>query len=177
MAKFCMFVLPLLGLAGSMQAVALTRGAAAWVQSAAAKRPSPAAVAVGLPDRNVTPAPTGEFSPPGASRALGLVQVGEAMALPSRFAPAPQRSRLGADLDADGLPSGRGASVRWPALAWSPGVLSRLSARAAPAEQVARRIQREGLPFARLWQTRSAMLSLGLNAKGKPGLWLVQKIP
>ncbi len=37
------------------------------------------------------------------------------------------------------------------------------------------RARREGLPFARLWESRSALLSLGLNAKGKPGLWLTQK--
>jgi hypothetical protein len=37
------------------------------------------------------------------------------------------------------------------------------------------RARREGLPFARLWESRSALLSLGLNTKGKPGLWLTQK--
>jgi hypothetical protein len=34
---------------------------------------------------------------------------------------------------------------------------------------------REGLPVARLWENHSALVSLGLNGKGKPGLWLVQK--
>jgi hypothetical protein len=38
------------------------------------------------------------------------------------------------------------------------------------------RVHREGLPFARLWETKSALLSIGLNPKGKPGLWLIQKI-
>jgi hypothetical protein len=42
-------------------------------------------------------------------------------------------------------------------------------------ETLARRFHREGLPVARLWETHSALLSLGLNQKGKPGLWLVQK--
>jgi hypothetical protein len=37
------------------------------------------------------------------------------------------------------------------------------------------RFHREGLPVARLWENHSALISLGLNAKGKPGLWLVQK--
>ena len=36
--------------------------------------------------------------------------------------------------------------------------------------------RREGLPLARLWENKSALLSLGLNKKGKPGLWIVQKI-
>jgi hypothetical protein len=39
------------------------------------------------------------------------------------------------------------------------------------------RIRREGVPIARLWNSKSALLSLGLNEKGKPGLWLIQKIP
>jgi hypothetical protein len=38
------------------------------------------------------------------------------------------------------------------------------------------RVAREGLPFARLWESRSALLSIGLSPKGKPGLWLTQKI-
>jgi hypothetical protein len=39
------------------------------------------------------------------------------------------------------------------------------------------RVHHEGLPLLRLWQTKSALLSLGLNPKGKPGLWLTQKVP
>jgi hypothetical protein len=42
-------------------------------------------------------------------------------------------------------------------------------------ESFVRRFHREGLPVARLWENHSALLSLGLNARGKPGLWLVQK--
>jgi hypothetical protein len=47
----------------------------------------------------------------------------------------------------------------------------------SPAEEFARRFHREGLPLARLWKTRSAMLSLGLSPRGKPGIWLTQRIP
>jgi hypothetical protein len=43
------------------------------------------------------------------------------------------------------------------------------------AEEFTRRVHREGLPIARLWQSKSALISLGLNQKGKPGLWLIQK--
>jgi hypothetical protein len=43
------------------------------------------------------------------------------------------------------------------------------------AEAFAQRFHREGLPVARLWESHSALISLGLNQKGKPGLWLVQK--
>jgi hypothetical protein len=42
-------------------------------------------------------------------------------------------------------------------------------------EELALRFHREGLPIARLWENKSALLSLGLNQKGKPGLWIVQK--
>jgi hypothetical protein len=42
-------------------------------------------------------------------------------------------------------------------------------------EEFARRVHKEGLPVARLWENKSALLSLGLNQKGKPGLWIVQK--
>jgi hypothetical protein len=42
-------------------------------------------------------------------------------------------------------------------------------------QEFARRFHREGLPVARLWETHSALVSLGLNQRGKPGLWLVQK--
>jgi hypothetical protein len=43
-------------------------------------------------------------------------------------------------------------------------------------EILARRIHREGLPVVRLWDTKAALLSIGLNQRGKPGLWLTQKI-
>jgi hypothetical protein len=42
-------------------------------------------------------------------------------------------------------------------------------------EEFTRRVHREGLPVARLWQSKSALISLGLNQRGKPGLWLIQK--
>jgi hypothetical protein len=44
------------------------------------------------------------------------------------------------------------------------------------AEIFARRVHREGLPVARLWESKSALVSIGLNQRGKPGLWLTQKI-
>ena len=44
------------------------------------------------------------------------------------------------------------------------------------AEILALRIRREGLPIARLLESKSAMLSIGLNQRGKPGLWVTQKV-
>lgn len=46
----------------------------------------------------------------------------------------------------------------------------------APLPELARHIQHEGLPIARLWENHSALVHIGLNQRGKPGLWLVQKI-
>jgi hypothetical protein len=42
-------------------------------------------------------------------------------------------------------------------------------------EDMVLRFHREGLPLARLWENKSALVSLGLNPKGKPGLWITQK--
>ncbi len=43
-------------------------------------------------------------------------------------------------------------------------------------EERVREFHRDGLPVARLWETKSALLHVGLNQKGKPGLWIVQKM-
>jgi hypothetical protein len=43
--------------------------------------------------------------------------------------------------------------------------------------EMARRVPREGLPVARLWETKTALLHVGLSPRGKPGLWLIQKVP
>jgi hypothetical protein len=45
----------------------------------------------------------------------------------------------------------------------------------SPTEQLIRQVKREGMPLARLWQNDQALVSLGLNRKGKPGLWIIQK--
>jgi len=39
-----------------------------------------------------------------------------------------------------------------------------------------RRVRQDGFPVARLWETSSALVHLGFNQKGKPGLWVIQKI-
>jgi hypothetical protein len=45
----------------------------------------------------------------------------------------------------------------------------------ASVQDFVQRVHREGLPVARLFESKSALVHLGLNPKGKPGLWLVQK--
>jgi hypothetical protein len=48
--------------------------------------------------------------------------------------------------------------------------------RARPTvQEFVRRVRQEGLPVARLFEGKSALVHLGLSPKGKPGLWLVQK--
>jgi hypothetical protein len=72
------------------------------------------------------------------------------------------------------FPSGRQSlssqeSMQLPALG-SNGV------RARPTiQEFVHRVHQEGLPVARLFEGKSALVHLGLNPKGKPGLWLVQK--
>jgi len=44
------------------------------------------------------------------------------------------------------------------------------------SEEFLRRVHREGVPVVRLWESHTALLSLGLNQGGKPGLWLIQKV-
>ena len=43
--------------------------------------------------------------------------------------------------------------------------------------ELERRVPHEGLPVARLWETKTALLHFGLSPRGKPGLWLIQKVP
>jgi len=42
-------------------------------------------------------------------------------------------------------------------------------------QEFVQKVHREGLPVARLFETKSALVHLGLSPRGKPGLWLVQK--
>jgi hypothetical protein len=42
-------------------------------------------------------------------------------------------------------------------------------------QEFVHKVRREGLPVARLFETKSALVHLGLSPRGKPGLWLVQK--
>lgn len=50
------------------------------------------------------------------------------------------------------------------------------SAPMSRAEAFARRVRREGIPIVRLWEGHAAFVGLGLNHRGKPGLWLIQKV-
>jgi len=43
-------------------------------------------------------------------------------------------------------------------------------------EERVQQFRREGLPIARLWENQSSLVHVGLNQKGKPGLWLIHKL-
>lgn len=77
-------------------------------------------------------------------------------------------------------PSERSFPSRRPSLAPQTAVqlpaLGVDGVRARPTvQEFVRRVRQEGLPVARLFEGKSALVHLGLNPKGKPGLWLVQK--
>jgi hypothetical protein len=51
-----------------------------------------------------------------------------------------------------------------------------IESRAEPLAQRMLNMSRDGLPLVHLWQGARGGFSLGFNARGKPGLWLVEKI-
>jgi hypothetical protein len=69
--------------------------------------------------------------------------------------------------------SGQTQEQNAPPALGSMGTQSRIE---SPMQALAHRVHREGVPVARLWENKSALVSLGLNQKGKPGLWIIQKI-
>jgi hypothetical protein len=44
------------------------------------------------------------------------------------------------------------------------------------AELLTRNFHRDGLPVAKLFQSQYSLVHIGLNQKGKPGLWFVEKL-
>jgi hypothetical protein len=109
-----------------------------------------------------------------------------ALQMPPQHQSSPQPQRLDlrppshvaeiAENGADrGFPSrhqttGSTAAVQLPALGSSEGARTRPT-----VQEFVRRVHQEGLPVARLFEGKSALVHLGLSPKGKPGLWLVQK--
>jgi hypothetical protein len=46
----------------------------------------------------------------------------------------------------------------------------------SPMESLMHNYRQEGLPMAKLFQSNESLVHLGLNPKGKPGLWIVHKL-
>ena len=87
-------------------------------------------------------------------------------------APAAEASEMGATFPFMGSRRRSGSAEQVPVPAQG---LSSMRNRLA-VQDLVRRVHQEGLPVARLFESRSALLHLGLSPKGKPGLWLVQKV-
>jgi hypothetical protein len=46
----------------------------------------------------------------------------------------------------------------------------------SPMESLVHNYRQDGLPVAKLFQSNESLVHLGLNPKGKPGLWIVHKL-
>lgn len=145
-----------------------------------------ASVAVAGPPRAIhgnaatlTPTPTPrrdqgrlDLRPPTA---VASTQPGAMAASPSSAAPPfPSMHRLALDPDVKQQLPASGADYKQQLLAL--GADAAPAARKSTVEELARRAHREGLPVARLWENHTALISLGLSPRGKPGLWLIQKV-
>jgi hypothetical protein len=92
--------------------------------------------------------------------------------LPSMMANLGKMSDSFPTLSHHALPSSEGASrMQLPSLGSAGG--QHIPGR---VELLAKNFRRDGLPVAKLWQNQDSLVHLGLNNKGKPGLWLIQKI-
>ena len=111
-----------------------------------------------------TPTTNLDLRPPGVSPS----PIGHAVATASASEPFPStthRLDLGqSDLAADNRSQARALGI------------GELNFRVMSQAQIfARRVHQEGLPVAHLFESKSALLSIGLNKRGKPGLWFTQK--
>jgi hypothetical protein len=124
----------------------------AFVSSAAFAVPPQGRPQVRLPGQPLTPAQPLDLRAPSQTLEAGSAADKSSNAFPSRRQNPASPARLElAGLGSDGM-------------------------RARPTIQdVVHRAHREGLPVARLFETKGALVHLGLSPKGKPGLWLVQK--
>jgi hypothetical protein len=111
-----------------------------------------------------TPAPNLDLRPPGASPSA-ISHEGSAVRASETFPSTTHRLDLG---QPDLAPDNRVQARVLPIGELNFRVMSQ-------AEIFARRVHQEGLPIARLFQSKSASLSIGLNKRGKPGLWFTQK--
>ena len=71
----------------------------------------------------------------------------------------------------------RGAEDRMrPAAFGADAVSVQETSQAQIITQRIQHIHRDGLAIAHLWESKSAALNIGLNQRGKPGLWFTQKM-
>jgi hypothetical protein len=129
-------------------------------------------------------------TPPGASPGGLLGRASGLLAATPAHPPAAHLDFQRLDLrPPETLSSGRDSAATFPSVKHTLGSTSGSAEDAASAgsanllrmenkvQELERRVPREGLPLARLWETKTALLHVGLSPKGKPGLWLIQKVP
>jgi hypothetical protein len=136
------------------------------------------------------------------TKAIAALEVGALFLLTSAAIAAPPQNRLQSHLASSVQAPAQRLDLRLPSHAMegstaekSPGAFPSMAHRQNTAQQAVElpmmgsdgmrarptlqefvhRVHREGLPVARLFETKSALVHLGLSPRGKPGLWLVQK--
>jgi hypothetical protein len=155
------FVAALLGAWGSLGLTIVHAGEpfTKVLRGGSAHSAAGARLPAGPPTDRPTGRPTGrlDLTPPPALAARSA----EAQNAVESF-PAPKRS--------NGVMAE--TQAKWANLS-SPADSQRISSR---AEQLARNFHRDGLPVARLFQSQNALVHIGLNQKGKPGLWIIERL-
>jgi hypothetical protein len=121
-----------------------------------------AALAAPPPNRIIQPRPQMQTQIQTLGQHLDLRAPTASVEMPSKTAGFPSMLHHPSEGSADQL--------RLPALG-SEGIHARPG-----VQEFVQRVRHEGLPVARLFESKSALVHLGLSPKGKPGLWLVQKI-
>jgi hypothetical protein len=123
------------------------------------------------------PPPGRPFRPPSQPQAPALAQHLD-LRPPSRLESAGHFEMAGNAADRSrsfGAPTVRQNPTSQEPVPQSPMAADGMRSRPALQDFV-RRVHHEGLPVARLFESKSALVHVGLSPKGKPGLWLVQKI-
>ncbi len=79
-------------------------------------------------------------------------------------------------LEARATAAGAWLSGAWRSRAAPPTSSTATGHIMSPMETLAHNFRQEGLPLARLFQNKDSLVHLGLNQKGKPGLWILHKL-
>jgi hypothetical protein len=83
----------------------------------------------------------------------------------------PSEIVAGTDATDSSVRSERPASARPKQFEVTPAAAS-----SRTVETMAQSFRQQGLPVARLFENKDSLVHLGLNQKGKPGLWIVHKL-
>lgn len=79
-------------------------------------------------------------------------------------------------LEASAAAAGGWLSGAWPSRAAASHSSTATGHVMSPMETLAHNFRQEGLPLARLFENKNSLVHVGLNQKGKPGLWFLHKL-